>query len=191
MPYGGEPPQLLKRRFTYQGRKFGFESVRLRLPNRNEGEWECIRHPGGALAVPITPDGKFVLVKQYRFTVQGRLLEFPAGTVETAESPEETIRREIEEETGYRAHRWQKLGDFFVAPGYSDEIIYAFLAQDLEKLENPPEQDIDEDIEVVTMTAEEVEKAIHTGDLADAKSICAFLLARPYLTDSSAKPAEV
>jgi ADP-ribose pyrophosphatase len=73
------------------------------------------------------------------------------------------------------------LGEFFVAPGYSDEIIYAFLAQNLELLDNPPEQDSDEDLEPVLMTAEEVEKAIHTGDLADAKSITAFLLARPYL----------
>ncbi|MCL6433255.1 MAG: NUDIX hydrolase [Leptolyngbyaceae cyanobacterium HOT.MB2.61] len=181
MPYGGEPPQLLKQRFTYQGRKFSFEATRLRLPNRTEGEWECVRHPGGALAVPVTPEGKLVLVRQYRFTVQGRLLEFPAGTVELTESPEETIQREIEEETGYRANRWQKLGEFFVAPGYSDEIIYAFLAQDLELLESPPEQDSDEDLEPVLMTAKEIEKAIYAGDLADAKSICAFLLARPYL----------
>lgn len=181
MPFGGEPPQLLKRRLVYQGRKFSFEASRLRLPNQTEGEWECIRHPGGALAVPVTPDGKLVLVRQYRFTTQGRLLEFPAGTLEPNESAEETIRREIEEEAGYRAHRWQKLGQFFVAPGYSDEKIFAFLAQDLELLENPPAHDPDEDLQTVLMTVEEVEKAIHTGDLADAKSICSFLLARPFL----------
>jgi ADP-ribose pyrophosphatase len=181
MPFGSEPPQLLKQRLFYQGRKFDFEVSRLRLPNKTEGEWECIRHPGGALAVPVTPEGKFVLVKQYRFTAKGRLLEFPAGTVEAHEAPEETIRREIEEETGYRASSWQKLGEFFVAPGYSDEIIYAYLAQDLELLEHPPEQDADEDLHTVLMSAEEVEKAIHLGDLADAKSISSFFLARPYL----------
>ncbi len=181
MPYGGEPPQLLKRRFVYQGRKFGFESSRLRLPNRTEGEWECIRHPGGALAVPVTNDGKFVLVRQYRFTVQGRLLEFPAGTLESNEDAAATIKREIEEETGYRAHRWRKLGEIFVAPGYSDEIIYAYLAQDLELLENPPAQDDDEDMTTVLLTTAEVEKAIQMGDLADAKSIASFVLARPFL----------
>ena len=181
MPFNGEPPQLLKQRFLYKGRKFAFEVNRLRLPNKSEGEWECIRHPGGALAVPVTADGKFVLVRQYRFTVQGRLLEFPAGTVEPGESPEDTIRREIEEETGYRAKQWQKLGEFFVAPGYSDEIIYAFLAQDLELLENPPEGDVDEDLQVVLMSADEVEKAIHAGELADAKSISSFLLARQFV----------
>lgn len=182
MSFGGEPPQLLKQRMVYQGRKFSFEANRLRLPNKAEGEWECIRHPGGALAVPVTAEGQFVLVRQYRFAAQGRLLEFPAGTVELAESPEATIRREIEEETGYRAHRWQKLGEFFVAPGYSDEIIYAFLAQDLELLENPPGHDADEDLQTVLMTAEAVEKAIYCGDLVDAKSICAFMLARPFLS---------
>jgi len=181
MPYGSEPAQILSQQLVFQGRKFAFESLQLRLPNQQEGTWQCIRHPGGALAVPVTSQGKFVLVNQYRFTVQGRLLEFPAGTVEPDETPESTIQREIEEETGYRAHQWQKLGEFFVAPGYSDEIIYAFLAQDLERLEQPPSQDEDEDIEVVQLTAQEVEQAIYQGELMDAKSIASFMLARPYL----------
>lgn len=181
MPLGRELPQLLKQRFIFKGRKFNFESSRLRLPNQNEGEWECIRHPGGALAVPVTPEGKLVLVKQYRFAVQGRVLEFPAGTVEANETPETTIERELQEETGYRAHQWQKLGEFFIAPGYSDEIIYAFLAKGLEFLENPPEPDHDEDIDAVVMTVDEVEQAIHAGDIADAKTITSFILARPFL----------
>lgn len=181
MPLGPEPPQLLKQRLSYQGRKFGFEVNRLRLPNDAEGDWECIRHPGGALAVPITPEGKLVLTRQYRFAVQGRLLEFPAGTVEPGEDPAETIAREIEEEIGYRAAEWNKLGEFFLAPGYSDEVIYAFLATNLELLDNPPGQDADEDIEAVLMTIAEVEQAIYSGELTDAKSICSFTLARPFL----------
>lgn len=181
MPTGPEPPQLIRQRLFYKGRKFDYEVARLRLPNGAEGEWECVRHPGGALAVPVTPDGKLVLVRQYRFPAQNWLLEFPAGTVEPNEDPATTIQREIEEETGYRAHRWQNLGKFFLAPGYSDEIIYAFLAQDLEKLENPPAQDEDEDIEAVLMTPQELEQAILRGDPIDAKSICSFFLARPFL----------
>ena len=181
MLIGREPPQLLKQRLVYQGRKFSFEVSNLRLPNNSRGDWECIRHPGGALAVPVTPDGKLVLLRQYRFALQGRLLEFPAGTVERHEAPEETIKREIEEETGYRAHKWQKLGQFPVAPGYSDEWIYAFLAQDLEKLESPPNQDADEDMENVLMTPQELEEAILAGEPIDAKSISSFFLARPFL----------
>jgi ADP-ribose pyrophosphatase len=181
MATGREPPQLLKQRLVYQGRKFNFEVSSLRLPNKSEGDWECIRHPGGALAVPVMPDGKLILLRQYRFALQGRLLEFPAGTVEPHEDPAETIKREIEEETGYRANQWQKLGEFAVAPGYSDELIYAFLAQDLEKLEVPPNRDADEDMENVLMTPQELEEAILDGEQIDAKSISSFFLARPFL----------
>ncbi|HHP7229645.1 MAG TPA: NUDIX hydrolase [Xenococcaceae cyanobacterium] len=182
MSVGNEPPEILQQRLLYRGRKFNYEIINLRLPNGVEGDWECIRHPGGAVAVPITPEGKFVLVKQYRFALQGRLLEFPAGTVEFNEDPAATIKREIEEETGYRAGSWQSLGKFPLAPGYSDEYIYVFLAQDLTKLENPPQQDADEDIEVILMSLEELEAAILAGEPIDAKSIASFYLAKSAIT---------
>lgn len=184
MPFGSNPPQLLRQKMLYHGRKFSFEVARLRLPNRAEGEWECVRHPGGALAVPVTAEGNLVLLRQYRFTAQGRLLEFPAGTLEKDEDPAETVKRELEEETGYRAHEWRNLGKFYVAPGYSDEIIYAYLALNLEKLAEPPAADEDEDIEVVLMTPDELEQAILEGEPIDSKTISSFVLARPFLTDT-------
>jgi len=97
---------------------------------------------------------------QYRFAVQGRILEFPAGTVEPNEDPAETIKREIEEETAKPSGG--KTRRIFPAPGYLDEIIYAFLAQDLERLDMPPSQDADEDIETVLLTPQELEQAILT-----------------------------
>lgn len=175
-----EPYVLLRNRLQYQGRKFGYRVDHLRLPNRSEGDWEWIQHPGGALAVPITADGKLVCVRQYRFTTQARLLEFPAGTVEPGESPAETIRREIEEETGYRAHRWENLGQFYLAPGYSDEIIYAFVALDLEKLETAPALDEDEDLTVELFTPQAMAAAILAGELIDAKTITSFYLAQRF-----------
>lgn len=183
MPLGNEPPQLLKQKLLFKGRKFDFEVNRLRLPNKAEGDWECIRHPGGALAVPITAAGQLVLVRQYRFAVQGRLLEFPAGTVEHDETPAQTIKREIQEEIGYRAGQWRSLGNFPLAPGYSDEFIYAFLASDLEPIDTPPDGDADEDIEVVHMTPAEFEQAIVNGEGIDAKSIASYVLAKPYLLE--------
>lgn len=186
MSLSPEPPQVLQPKLFYQSRKFSFEVNHLRLPNGSEGDWACIRHPGGAVAVPVTATGQLVLLRQYRFALQGRILEFPAGTIEAQESPATTIEREICEETGYRAHRWQKLGEFVLAPGYSDEVIYVFLAQNLEQLETPPAQDADEDIETVLMTPAELEAAILTGAPVDAKSIASFFLARPFL---GAKPA--
>jgi ADP-ribose pyrophosphatase len=182
MAHGQEPPQLLKQTLLYQGRKFNFEVAQLRLPNQAEGSCACIRHPGGALAIPVTADGQLVLTKQYRFAACGRLLEFPAGTIEPYEDPATTIQREIQEEVGYRAQRWQFLGQFFLAPGYSDEQIYAFLAQDLEALDTPLPQDQDEDIEVVHMSVEAVENAILNGQIVDSKSITSFFLARALLS---------
>ena len=176
-----EPPELLEQQLICYSRKFSFELNRLRLPNQSQGDWACIRHPGGAMAVPVMDDGKFVLIKQYRFALAGRLLEFPAGTVESHEEPLATIQREIEEETGYRANRWRSLGQFPLAPGYSDEIIYAYLAQDLELLDTPPAQDEDEDLETLLMTAQELEAAILSGEPIDAKSMCGFYLAQRLL----------
>lgn len=181
MPLTPEPPDVLQRKLFCDAHKFSFEINHLKLPNGSIGDWAYIRHPGGAMAVPVTNDGKFVLVKQYRFALQGRLLEFPAGTVEVDEDPFITIQREIQEETGYRAHRWQPLTEFPLAPGYSDEIIYAYLAQDLELLETPPAQDEDEDIETVLMTAAEIDSAILRGEPIDAKSLCGFFMARSLL----------
>jgi len=113
--------------------------------------------------------------------VKNRLLEFPAGTIELGEEPEITIKREIGEETGYCANKWRNLGKFALAPGYSDEYIYVFLAQELEKLPNPPKQDDDEDIEVVLMSPSEFEKLAMTGNEIDAKTISSYFLARPFL----------
>ncbi|MEM6835219.1 MAG: NUDIX hydrolase [Cyanobacteria bacterium P01_C01_bin.120] len=183
MPFGNEPPQLLKQRLLLKGRKFNFEVNSLRLPNKSEGEWECIRHPGGALAIPVTSAGQLVLVRQYRFAVQGRLLEFPAGTVEPDEMPLQTIQREIQEEVGYAASSWQSLGSFPLAPGYSDEFIHAFIATDLEPIDQPPPGDDDEDIEVIYLTPEEFEQAVHHGEGVDAKSIASYFLAKAHLPD--------
>jgi ADP-ribose pyrophosphatase len=181
MPLGNEPAKIIKKKLNYQGRKFSFNASEIQLPNGAIGEWEYINHPGGALVVPITSEGKLVLVKQYRFPTQGRVLEFPAGTLEVGETPATTIKREIEEETGYRAHKWQDLGEFFLAPGYCDEIIYVFLAQDLEKLAVQPAGDDDEDIEIVLMTPTEFEAAIFAGEPIDAKSLAAYFLAQKFI----------
>lgn len=177
-----ELPQLLKSLLKFNGSKFNFEVNRLRLPNGTKGDYSCIRHPGGALVVPVTADGKLVVVRQYRFAMQGRILEFPAGTIEDHEDPLATVQRELPEEAGYEAKSWQSLGKFPICPGYSDEWIYAFLATDLTLLENPPSQDADEDIEVLLFTPEKFEQAIYEGARIDAKTIASYYLAKPFLT---------
>ncbi|BCX11355.1 MAG: NUDIX hydrolase [Thermosynechococcus sp.] len=175
------PPEVLERHCFCRSRKFTFEVNQYRLPHGSVSILGTVRHPGGALAVPVNPEGNLILVKQYRFATAEYLLEFPAGTVEDHENPFATIEREIEEETGYRAHHWQKLGEFYIAPGYSDEVIYAYLATQLEKLEVPPPQDSDEHIEIVEFSLSELAAAIHSGHVKDAKTVTSFYLALPYL----------
>jgi len=179
---GSQPPQLLGKTLFFQGRKFSYEVNSYRLPNGTEGTYECIRHPGGAVAVPVTTDGRLVLTDQYRFSVSGRLLEFPAGTIEEGEDPAAAVGREVEEEVGYHAGKITTLGKFPLCPGYSDEFIYAYLAQDLEALDTLT-LDADEDINVVLMSPQEFEAAIFSGEpIADAKSIASYFLAKPHLS---------
>lgn len=176
--------EIIVNRLRYQGRKYVYRVDRLKLPNGKVGDYEYIQHPGAGMAIPITADGKFVLVKQYRFAIARYVLEFPAGTLEPNEDPAATIKRELEEETGFRGQTWQSLGSFFLCPGYSDEVIHAYLAQNLEKLENPPAGDEDEQIEVVFYDRQQLEALINAQEAAtslDAKSITGFYLALRHL----------
>ncbi len=179
-----QPSELLHEHLRYQGNKYTFVSQHLRFPNGKEGIRDYILHPGAAVAVPVTAEGKFIAIYQYRFAVGSYIYEFPAGTTEVGEDAAETIKRELEEETGYRAQRWQDLGTYYLAPGYSNEVMGVYLAQDLELLAEPPPPDDDEDIEVVELTADDVIRLMCDSPDADAKSIAAFYRAHRWLMNS-------
>jgi len=165
-----------------KSKKFSFEINRIQLPNGHEDEYGYIKHPGAALAVPITNDNKVVILRQYRFAVSRYLLEFPAGTLEIEETPINSIKREIQEETGYKAERWDALGTLVPAPGYADEEIYLFLARDLSKLKVEVKGDLDEDIQVLIMDPEELDNVISNGnEILDAKTITAWFRAKQFL----------
>ena len=155
-----EPSQLLETIAALDSRKIRFECNRIRLPMGVEGTFGIIRHPWASLAVPIAADGQVVLLRQYRFAVQARLLEFPAGTLEDGEDPLESMQRELGEEAGYSAAQWDVLGPMLPCPGYSDEVIHCFLARELTPLENPPAGDDDEDLEVVLMSPAQLDAAL-------------------------------
>ncbi len=159
-------------------KKIRFEINKFLLPNQMEGEFGIIRHPGAALAVPVTQSGEIIILRQYRFACSRRILEFPAGTLEEGENPLESIKREVQEESGYSAKRWDNLGEMLPCPGYSDETIHLFLARDLTKLETKPEGDADEDIEVLKIAPEKLNEIIASGDESlDGKSITAWFRA--------------
>ena len=177
-----EPFELLETVEAVDARKLRFERNRIRLPMGVEGTFGIIRHPGASLAVPITNDGRVLLLRQYRFAVQARLLEFPAGTLEKGEDPLDSMKRELGEEAGYSAARWDALGPMLPCPGYSDEVIHCFLARQLTPLENPPAGDDDEDLEVLQMTPQELDALLASGDeWLDGKSITAWFRAKQLL----------
>ena len=162
--------------------KFSFEINRIQLPNGHEGEYGQIKFPNAALAVPITGDNKVILLRQYRFAVSRYLLEFPAGTLEIGETPINSIKREIQEEAGFKAEKWDKLGALVNAPGYSDEVIHLFLARDLSKLKSEVEGDLDEDIKVLILEPDELDHLISSGDeILDAKTVTAWFRAKQFL----------
>ena len=177
-----EPFELLDTVEAVDARKIRFERNRIKLPMGVEATFGMIRHPGASLAVPITADGHVVLLRQYRFAVQARLLEFPAGTLEEGEDPLESMQRELGEEAGYSAARWDALGPMLPCPGYSDEVIHLFLARQLQPLSAPVAGDEDEDIEVLLMQPDELDEALAGGDEAlDGKSVTAWFRARQLL----------
>ena len=95
-----EPSELLDTMASLAVRKLRMEIQHLRLPTGAEGNYGCIRHPGASLAVPVLADGRVVVLRQYRFAVQRRILEFPAGTLEPNEQPQPAMERELQEEAG-------------------------------------------------------------------------------------------
>ena len=171
-----EPSLHLETKASLDARKIKFEVNHIQLPIGIKGTFGVIRHPGAALAVPIDNDGQIVILRQYRFAVSRRILEFPAGTLEKGEDPLTAMKRELAEEAGYEAKQWDFLGEMLPCPGYSDEVINLFLARNLKRLDTQPLGDEDEDLEVLHMTANDLNKCISSdSELLDGKSITAWL----------------
>jgi ADP-ribose pyrophosphatase len=171
----GDEITVVQRRRIYDGIVLRLDVDRVRWPDGRETTREIVRHPGAVVIVPLLPDGRVVLLRQYRYAVSQILWELPAGTLDqAAESIPACAHRELEEETGYRAGRLTPLGDFFTAPGFADERMYAFLAEDL----HPTRQNLDSDefIDVVPLTWSELRAKIAAHEIRDAKTLAALYL---------------
>lgn len=145
------------------------------LPNGGTSQRELVFHPGGVATIPITKENKIVMVKQFRKPLEKVVLEVPAGKIDPGEGthPEVTARRELEEETAYRAETLTYVAEMYLSPGFSDEKLYVYAAQGLEKVENPRPQDEDEVLELYELTLAEAKDAIKDGTICDAKTIFA------------------
>lgn len=155
---------------------------RVRTPDGDEVVRFTVRHPGAVVIVALEDDERVVLVRQYRIAARAELLELPAGKREPDEEPEATARRELEEETGLLAGRWDRLVGFYNSPGFSDEYSHVYLARDLEVSERDLETRAEErhmDVERVALG--DLDRLLSAGEIVDAKTIIGTTLARAFL----------
>ncbi len=143
----------------------------VQLPNGEQSKREVVKHPGAVAIIPVTKDGKLVLVRQYRKALDKVIIEIPAGKLEQGEKPLDSAHRELEEETGYRATQLEFVVSFYTSPGFADEIIYVYEAKDLEN--GVVARDDDEFLDVLEVTLTEAEKMIKDERIHDAKTVYA------------------
>ncbi len=169
------PEELLASKTYFNGRILSLRVDTVRLPKGIEATREVVDHKPAVVIIPIDEQDNVVLVRQYRYPVGEALLEAPAGILEDSESPEECALRELQEETGYAARRLQRLGEFWTSPGFCTELMHAFVAREL--VFSPLEPDEDEDIRTERFTLSRIAEMIRQGEIRDAKTIAAFLMA--------------
>jgi ADP-ribose pyrophosphatase len=171
-----ELPKILNSQKIFEGRVF-----KVTVDTISEGELtyqrEVVHHGGSAVIVPVFEDGTVGLVRQYRHPAVRYLLEAPAGTLAEGELPEAGAARELEEELGLVAERFEKLSEFFVSPGFCEEKMWVYLATGLSEGKQSPEED--EVLEIVRLPIAEALERITSGEIEDAKTIIGLMLAAP------------
>jgi ADP-ribose pyrophosphatase len=175
MPHD-ELPRIISSQKVFEGRVFNVTVDTVR-----EGELtyqrEVVHHHGSAVILPVFDDGTVALVRQYRHPAVRYLLEAPAGTLDEGERPDDGAARELQEELGLVAARLEKLSEFFVSPGFCEEKMWVFLATEL--TQGPQRLEEDEVLEVVRLPIQEALEMITSGEIQDAKTIIALILAAP------------
>jgi ADP-ribose pyrophosphatase len=144
------------------------------IPGHGQADREIVVHPGAVVILPLLVDDRVVMIRNQRFAVGQELLELPAGTYEPGESNEDCARRELEEETGYRAGRVEQLCQFYSSPGFTDELLVVFVATDLTL--TAQNLDATEQISVELMSYEDALDACLDGQIIDGKTIATLLL---------------
>lgn len=153
----------------YKGKVVQLRLDTVSLPDGRTKTREILVHPGAAAIVPLMNE-KLLLVEQYRAAVGRKTLEIPAGTLEEGESPEECAKRELIEETGFQASKWDTLTAYYPSPGYSSEIIHIFKASGLKSV-----SDAEAELPIQYMELKEVQAKIKTGEIMDSKTIIGVL----------------
>lgn len=157
----------------FNGKVISLQIDTVKLPDGTTATREIVKHPG-AVAVLAVHEGRLLLVDQYRQAMGRCELEIPAGKLEKGEEPAEAAVRELQEETGFRCDKLTHLHSFYTSPGFADEIIHLYLAEQLSAGEMSPDED--EFLEIREATLEEALDLIAEGRIADAKTIMAVYI---------------
>jgi ADP-ribose pyrophosphatase len=180
-----ETPAKLSSRSVHRGRVVNLDIDTVRFPDGSVGELEMMRHSGAAAVLPLISGGDdptVLLIRQYRYATGGYIYEVPAGRPsEVGEDWELCARRELEEETGYRAAKLERLTSIWTTPGFTDEVIHLFVATDLRPGDHA--RDEDEFMEIEEVPFSRALQMIRDGEIRDAKSICTLLFAAQFYLD--------
>lgn len=169
---------------VYSGKVISVDLDSVRFPNGAIGDLEMVRHPGASAVVPFldpldSPDPTIVLIRQYRYAVDGYVYEIPAGRLDESETPTECALRELREETGYSAKDLIPLTAFYTTPGFTDERIHLFAATGLS--EGSAQMESDEILDLAPMTLSQAMAMIAAGELIDGKSMIGLLFAERFI----------
>ena len=175
--------KVLSSKLVYQGPVFGVRRDRVREPGGIEAARDVVTHSGSVVVLPVFPDGRILVIRQYRHAAGQFLWELVAGRKEPAESFTVGARRELLEETGYTARKLTRMMDVFPTPGFVAEKMVIFAAEGLTAGVAQPEAD--EKIVARKLTLREAEKWIRTGKIRDAKTVCGILYYSKFIARSN------
>jgi len=166
---------------VFRGKLLDVRLDRVRLPDGNEATREYIVHQGAVVVIPLLDSGELIFERQYRYPLQGVLLELPAGKIDPGEAILETAKRELLEETGHRATEWRYLGVMHPCVGYSSERIEIFLARGLQRDSGGQQLDHGEFLDLLEVSLDDAVQAVGSGAITDAKTISALFWAEKVL----------
>lgn len=171
--------KILKSEIIFRGKVFNTKVDQIEYDSGNKAVREVAEHPGGAVVVPVTDDGKIVMVTQHRYPLNKVLLELPAGKLNKDEDPFICAVRELEEETGYKSKNVTELGSIYTTPGYSTEKLWIYLAKDLKPGDHNREEG-EFGMQVFELSMQEIENKIYNGEIVDGKTICGIYFAKKH-----------
>ncbi|MEO8334639.1 MAG: NUDIX hydrolase [bacterium] len=182
---GAKPDAQLDSKELYRGRIFTLDRDTVRFPNDTTAEMDICRHPGASAVVPFLSDPlgdepQVLMIRQYRYAAGGYIYEIPAGRLDAGETPEDCAARELKEETGCTAEKFEPLTSILTTPGFTDEVIHLFMATGLTHGE--PNREADEFVDLVIMRLSEALERIAAGEIVDSKTAIALMFAAGFKT---------